>query len=115
MMPKVLRVSPAYATLRIPKHPEPVTLAQLAELVAPYLPLRPPTQAYTVVCRNSQGHEAWSLTQEAESPAWAVARTCLPRYLRQAYVDANCPCVDGMFAHPTSLGFTVEVTACATR
>lgn len=69
-------------------------------------------QAYTVICRNPRGEEAWSLTQEAESPAWAVARTCLPRHLREAYVAANCPCIDGLYAHPVSFGFTLEVIPC---
>jgi hypothetical protein len=35
---QVTRITPSFVTLRLPKRPEPMTLAQIAEMIVPYLP-----------------------------------------------------------------------------
>jgi hypothetical protein len=45
---------------------------------------------YSVTCYYApNGRHAWSQTQEAASPAWAIAQACLPPDKRKAWANAK--------------------------
>ena len=106
-MIEVLSHTPEAITVRIKRPIERMTLATLAEQLAPYLEV-PAMRAYSVTCYH-QSRSVWSQTQEAPSPAWAIAQAVLPSDDRAAWVALHDSDPDDlMVAHPLESGFSVS-------
>jgi hypothetical protein len=61
-------------------------------------------RAYSVVCFTATtGRVLWSVTQEAECPAWAIARACLPPHERERFVVVHDEAPDELVTpHPAA-------------
>lgn len=105
-MIEVLAHTPDAITVRIKRPIERMTLASLAQHLAPYLET-PKMRDYTVTCFH-RSRSVWSQTQSAPSPAWAIAQVTLPEADRAAWVAAHDTEPDElMTAHPLESGYSV--------
>ena len=105
-MIEILSHDPEAITVRIKRPIERLTLANLAEHLAPYLET-PKMRAYAITCFH-RSRSVWSQTQSAPSPAWAIAQATLPAADRAAWVALHDSEPDElMTVHPLESGYSV--------
>lgn len=69
-------------------------------------------RTFDVTCYAPNGSLAWGMTQEAESPALAIAQAVLPPDQREAFAAARMFNADSMTVdHPLSPGYKIVAEA----